>query len=227
MPAAQPWSARVDHDRLDSHTRALLLDAAKLAFETLGFARTTVDDITRRAGVSRATFYVYFASKADVFGVLAERLRDSLLRAQEAHGVDLTDPVAVAETTVAEFLDVYAENLAFITVLEHQALSDEHLRTTWHDVRERLLKRATRFVERLVQQGRAHPAAPTDIVATAASGMITRFAPTVATEPGERPRILRHLVVLYLQLLGVESGREQPHEHAPARGDRDNTEEQS
>lgn len=210
MAVTQPWSVRVERDRLDSRTRASLLEAAKLTFERLGYARTTVADITERAEVSRATFYVYFASKAEVFRVLAERLRDSFLQAQEAHGADLGDPVAVAEATTADFLAVYAENLAFITVLEHQALSDEHIRTMWHEIRGRLLKRATRFVERLVQQGLARPAAPADIVATAASGMIIRFAPVVAEAPDERPRIVRHLVVLYLQLLGIEPRQDRP-----------------
>lgn len=204
MAVTQPWSARVEHDRRDSRTRAALLDAATQAFELLGYARTTVADITDRAEVSRATFYVYFASKAEVFQVLAERLRDSFLQAQEAHGVDLSDPVAVAETTTRDFLTAYARNLAFITVLEHQALSDERIRALWQEIRDRLLKRATRYVERLVEQGIAHPPAPPDIVATAHSGMVIRFAPVVAAAPEDQPRIVQHLVVLYLRLLGIE-----------------------
>ncbi|MBA8824593.1 AcrR family transcriptional regulator [Saccharopolyspora lacisalsi] len=204
MNTAREWAVRNERDRLDSATRASLLDAAKLTFEQLGYARTTIAGITLCAEVSRATFYVYFASKSEVFRVLAERLRDSFLHAQEAHGVDPTDPVAVAEATTGDFLAVYADNLAFITVLEHQALSDEHIRTLWSDIRTRLLKRATRYVQRLVRDGLARPSAPADIVATAASGMITRFAPMVVADPGSRERIVGHLVVLYLRLLGIE-----------------------
>lgn len=204
MPATQLWSVRTGRDRLGSQTRAALISAAGLTFSRLGYARTTVADITERADVSRATFYVYFASKDDVFRVLTERLRDAFLQAQEAHGADQGDPVAVATAAVTEFVDVYAGNLAFITVLEHQALTDEALRGMWQGIRERLLRRMTRFVQRLVADGVAHPLAPPDMVATAASGMAVRFASLIAAAPAERTRIMSHLVRLYLQTVGID-----------------------
>jgi AcrR family transcriptional regulator len=204
MPATQLWSVRTGRDRLDSQTRAALISAAGLTFARLGYARTTVADITERAAVSRATFYVYFASKDDVFRVLTERLRDAFLDAQEAHGADQGDPVSVATAAVTGFVDVYADNLAFITVLEHQALTDEDLRGMWQGIRERLLRRMTRFVERLVAEGVAHPVAPPDMVATAASGMAIRFAPLIAASAADRARIMGHLARLYLQTLGID-----------------------
>jgi len=48
-------------------THARLVDAARDAFETKGYVDTTVDDITARAGASRATFYLYFPSKAALY----------------------------------------------------------------------------------------------------------------------------------------------------------------
>lgn len=211
MPATL-WSVRTGRDRLDSTTRAALICAAKAAFSELGYARTTVADITERADVSRATFYVYFASKDDVFRLLTGQLRDAFLEAQEAHGADPRDPVAVATASVTGFVDVYARNLAFITVLEHQALTDEHLRATWQGIRERLLKRMRRFVGHLVREGLAHPVAPPDMVATAASGMAVRFAPLIAARPADRATIMAHLVRLYLQTLGLEPGPPSPGE---------------
>ena len=94
--AATLWSVRTGRDRLDCQTRAALIAAARITFSRLGYARTTVADFTERAEVSRATFYVYFASKDDVFRVLTEQLRDEFLEAQAAHGADSDDQVAVA-----------------------------------------------------------------------------------------------------------------------------------
>ena len=202
MPATL-WSVRTGRDRLDSQTRAALITAARRAFSELGYARTTVADITYRADVSRATFYVYFASKDDVFRVLTEQLRDEFLEAQLARAADRDDPLAVASAAVTDFVDVYAANLPFITVLEHQALTDPQLRELWLGIRERLLKRMTRFVRTLVADGVAHPLAPADMVATAASGMAVRFAPLIAARPAEREEIMAHLVRLYLQTLGI------------------------
>ena len=204
MPATL-WSVRTSRDRLDSRTRAILIASAKRAFSELGYARTTVADITERAEVSRATFYVYFGSKDDVFRVLTERLWDEFYEAQRARSADGTDPVAVATVAVTDFVDVYAANLAFITVLEHQALTDPQLRALWHGIRERLLKRMVRFVGALVADGVAHPLAPPDMVATAASGMAVRFAPLIAAHPDDRAQIMDHLSCLYLQTLGIDS----------------------
>jgi AcrR family transcriptional regulator len=202
MPATL-WSVRTSRERLDSRTRAALIRAARQVFSELGYARTTVADITDRADVSRATFYVYFASKDDVFRVLTEQLRDEFLEAQLGRSAGGADPVAVATAAVTEFVDVYAAHLAFITVLEHQALTDPHVRDLWRGIRERLLKRNVRFVRRLVADGLAHPVAPPDLVATAASGMAVRFAALIAADPASRDQVMGHLIRLYLQTLGV------------------------
>jgi AcrR family transcriptional regulator len=205
MPATL-WSVRTSRERLDSRTRAALIASARTVFSELGYARTTVADITARAEVSRATFYVYFGSKDDVFRILTEQLRDEFLAAQEGRSAEGDDPVAVATAAVTEFVGVYAAHLAFITVLEHQALTDPHVRALWRGIRERLLKRNVRFVRRLVADGVAHPLAPPDLVATAASGMAVRFAPLIAADPASRDQVIGHLIRLYLQTLGVDPG---------------------
>ena len=47
-------------------SRETIAEAACELFLERGFAATTVADITRRAGVSRSSFFNYFGSKADV-----------------------------------------------------------------------------------------------------------------------------------------------------------------
>jgi AcrR family transcriptional regulator len=49
-----------------NQTIARILDATKQIFLTRGYAGTTIDEITRVANVSRASFYTYFPSKRDV-----------------------------------------------------------------------------------------------------------------------------------------------------------------
>ena len=66
-------------------------------------------------------------------------------------------------------------------------------------------ERVVRFVRTLVADGVAHPLAPPDMVATAASGMAVRFAPLIAARPADRDQIMDHLMCLYLQTLGIDS----------------------
>jgi AcrR family transcriptional regulator len=43
-----------------------LVDAGRAVFRTVGYHDASVDDVVKAAGVSRSTFYVHFAEKADL-----------------------------------------------------------------------------------------------------------------------------------------------------------------
>lgn len=47
--------------------RATLVSAARDVFAQKGYHATTVDDITRAAGVAKGTFYLYFQEKREVY----------------------------------------------------------------------------------------------------------------------------------------------------------------
>lgn len=57
-------------------SRLELLDAAAAEFAARGYRGATVDGITRRAGLSKGTFYWVFDSKDDVFRALLEERID-------------------------------------------------------------------------------------------------------------------------------------------------------
>ena len=50
-----------------------ILDAALALFAEKGFAACRMEDIAKRAGISKGTIYLYFESKEAVFKALAER----------------------------------------------------------------------------------------------------------------------------------------------------------
>jgi AcrR family transcriptional regulator len=65
--AAAADSAAPDHPAAGSAKRAAILDAARAVFLEQGFAGASMDAITRRAGVSKATVYAHFPSKLALF----------------------------------------------------------------------------------------------------------------------------------------------------------------
>src|SRR5690554_2505610 len=69
-------------------SREFLQEAAFELFLENGFAGTTVEQITTRAGVSRNTFFNYFTAKGDVFWV---ELDDSLTRLADSLRGSLRD----------------------------------------------------------------------------------------------------------------------------------------
>lgn len=61
-----------------------LLNSAYELFTTIGFSRTTIDDIVKKAGVGKGTFYNYFQDKYDVRDALivhksAEIMEDAFI----------------------------------------------------------------------------------------------------------------------------------------------------
>jgi len=201
---SQGWSVRSKLDREDSPTRAALVTAARTCFERKGFGPTTVADITKAAKVGRATFYVYFATKDEIFSVLAEQLHDDLVASQDVPAVDTADPVATARESIGAYLDAYTRNLRLISVLQHQSLSDRRMSQVWTQIQDHPLRRSARFAGRLVDQGLARPAASPEAIARAAGGMVAGFASHAADHPEDRDRIKEELGDMFVRLLGLE-----------------------
>ncbi|MFI8189416.1 TetR/AcrR family transcriptional regulator [Streptomyces sp. NPDC085946] len=196
------WAVRTARDRTDAPARARLLDAAETVFARLGYGPATVADITAEAGVSRAGFYVYFASKEEVFRVLAVRVRDAFLAAQEVPGVDTDDLGAVAEASVGAFIAAYARHLPLLGLLEQQARTDPDVAELWREIRERPVRRHARYIRRLVAEGRARPVVAPLALARAVGGMCVEFARHAAERPQAYGTAVRDVTALYLRLLG-------------------------
>jgi AcrR family transcriptional regulator len=62
----------------DPVKRQKILDGAQNVFLRMGFDAASMNDITREAGVSKSTIYVYFESKDELFEALCEQHRSIL-----------------------------------------------------------------------------------------------------------------------------------------------------
>ena len=54
-------------------TRDRLLDAAFEVFSAVGYRAATIDEIMKRAGANRATFYLHFSDKLDIAAGIGRR----------------------------------------------------------------------------------------------------------------------------------------------------------
>ncbi len=78
MPAAAAIPSETLQARKQQLVRSAIWDAATDLFWEKGFDETTVDDIALRAGISRRSFFRYFASKNDVLGEGIATYRDHM-----------------------------------------------------------------------------------------------------------------------------------------------------
>jgi AcrR family transcriptional regulator len=78
-----PLGAESETDPAREAVRLALLTAAERCFGQFGIAKTTMEDIARAAGVSRATVYRYFADReALVLASVIRRARSDIPRAR-------------------------------------------------------------------------------------------------------------------------------------------------
>src|SRR5215831_11563191 len=65
--ASSVTQAKLKRAAARDERRQQLIEAAKDVFAQKGYHATTVDDITRAAGVAKGTFYLYFTEKREIY----------------------------------------------------------------------------------------------------------------------------------------------------------------
>ncbi len=115
-----------------TRTRNRILDATtQLLTAGEPLARLSINRIAKTAGVSRATFYLHFASKYDLIAKLAERETSPLI---ELAGPTLSDAlitrddlIRVAQSAIA----VYRTNRGVLSGILELAEYDDETREAW------------------------------------------------------------------------------------------------
>jgi AcrR family transcriptional regulator len=89
MPDTEPkWRRRKEA------RPAEIIDAALGVFAEKGFAAAKLDDVARRAGISKATLYLYFETKEEIFRAVARAAVATLIEALESPAVAPDGPFA-------------------------------------------------------------------------------------------------------------------------------------
>ena len=98
--------------------RGRLLQAAAEEFATRGYAQASSESISRRAGMSKATFYEHFANKEGcmiaLFDTAAEVVVQSMVKAAERAG---NDPKERLRGAIRAFLTTLSEHPEFAQTL--------------------------------------------------------------------------------------------------------------
>jgi AcrR family transcriptional regulator len=125
---------RASYQRARSHeTKRSLVQAAMALWRTNGYAKTTVADICRAAGVSRALFYFYFPAKEDVLfevGLLSTRAARRTVQAQLRTDFEIQEVIAEALRSLERSMARNPRELIIETILEgyrheHRILAGE------------------------------------------------------------------------------------------------------
>ncbi|CRZ13287.1 TetR/AcrR family transcriptional regulator [Mycolicibacterium neworleansense] len=125
---------RASFQRARSHqTKRDLVQAAMALWRTNGYAKTTVTDICRAAGVSRALFYFYFPAKEDVLfevGLTSTRLAQKRVKSLLVGEYDVMTVITEALRSLERSMARNPPDLIVETILEgyrheHRILAGE------------------------------------------------------------------------------------------------------
>ncbi|ENN87484.1 putative transcriptional regulator protein, TetR family [Rhizobium freirei PRF 81] len=117
----------------DPAKRHQILEGAKRVFMKMGFDAASMNDVTREAGVSKGTLYVYFANKEDLFA--------AIVNSERAHFVEIVRAALVDDADISSSL------LEFGKVFATHVTSDKTISAmrTVVGVRERMPSLCQRF----------------------------------------------------------------------------------
>ncbi|WP_431951877.1 TetR/AcrR family transcriptional regulator [Nocardia lijiangensis] len=169
------WSVRAARERSHTDRHRDLLDAAARVFTARGYAETTVAAITAEAGVARATLYVYFASKEEIFHALAVRVRDGFLAAQEPGLID-DDPRKTLRATIDAFAIAARDAGPLLWMIDERGVIDPALAGLATEIAERPIRRFARWIERQRQAAAISPVAEPRVVAETIGYALARGA---------------------------------------------------
>ncbi len=128
-PAGRAGAPRRELRARGQQTLRRLLDAGGTVFADRGFHAARVDDIVKAARTSHGTFYLYFASKEDLFRALAEDVATAM--ATLARDLPPLTPDEAGYAALVEWLrrftDLYEREAALLRVWTEAEIVDSEL----------------------------------------------------------------------------------------------------
>ncbi|WP_192252935.1 TetR/AcrR family transcriptional regulator [Mesorhizobium silamurunense] len=100
----------------DPIKRAQIIEGARRVFIDKGFEAASMNDITREAGVSKGTIYVYFANKEELFEALIEEERGTIFK----NMYDVLDHADDLRETLVKFGKVLVMKITSAKVIQAQ-----------------------------------------------------------------------------------------------------------
>lgn len=180
--------------------RIQLIAAAEHVFASKGYAETTMADLAEAAGVTRPTVYAYFSSKDDVLAGVADAVRDEFVALQDQSGATAAETL---DLTLRAYLHQWVRHYGVLTVIAHQALGDPAYAKLLDDIHRRTNRRHEKFMQRLVDEGKAKPTVSPREIAELVTGISMRFAQLIVDDPGSEAAYGTALVHAHRAMLGL------------------------
>ena len=205
-----------------------LLDAAREEFSRVGLERARVEDIARRAGISKGAFYLHFATKDDAFREIVQRflgaLEDHVRRRHEVEERAWRDAGATAGGHAALFEAECAVDVDLLELLwrhreivEAIELAGKAYRELLGEFRRRMRAQVTQRIQERQRAGALRPDVDPAVCGDLVIGAYEDFTRRMA-DLREKPNLAawaRSLLVVVYE--GIIARPDAPARRAPSR----------
>lgn len=124
------------------------------------FRDLTVDDIARRAGLTRSGFYFYFSDREELLAAVAEELYRELYREADRWWHGEGEPEVLVRSALEGVVGVYERHAHLLRAADELSGYDEQFRGLWRDLIQRFIDATTEHLEREQEAGRVRHVDP-------------------------------------------------------------------
>ena len=157
----------------DDRERALLATAERL-LERHPLADISVDDLARGAGISRSTFYFYFASKEAVVLALLDGVVAEARAARSAALAGAAGARAAWRAALVTVRDTFRDHRALTAAAAELLVTSPEVRSLWSAVMEDFVAETAAAIDAERSRGAAPPGPPARDLAVALNWMNER-----------------------------------------------------
>jgi AcrR family transcriptional regulator len=185
---------------------AQILKAAKACFLERGYFATRVDQIAKKAGLSKGGVYFHFKSKREIFMALVDEEYSRAMGAIDSVTMGEGDALSKLLTLAEHFTRVFeaGDEPKFLIVIGEMALRDPEVRGQLLTVQQSYIDKIAELVEWGVREGHLREGldAPTVALLLKAQldGIQVAFA---AGTPMELERVLPAALDMFMRALGA------------------------
>lgn len=185
----------------DDRERAILACAERLLSER-NLSEIAVDELAKGAGISRPTFYFYFASKEQVLLALLDRAMEEA----KSHRGDALHRLAEGEEqgwrdAIGAFVETFATHRSAASAGAAALYTSAEVKALWSKVMEGFVVDSTAAIEAERRRGAAPEGIPARDLATSLSWMVERvlFTAFIGPTPAvPEERLLDTLVSIFM-----------------------------
>jgi TetR/AcrR family transcriptional regulator, ethionamide resistance regulator len=155
--------------------RRLLEATDRLMGDGASFTELSVDKLATEAGISRASFYIYFEDKGHLLRRLAVGVFDDLAApAQDWWQVAARRDPADVEIAMVGIVAAYRRHQPLLVALNEMAAYDPQVSTTYRDILTGIAEQLTRVIEDGQADGSIRPTLAAARTATSLTWMVER-----------------------------------------------------